>query len=357
MPNKYDKINILILLIIAVSVVSAAAQNEIVELEFLMPSLNGYDSSRPQYDILKVREAGGPCQNGLYLLTCTGDLNNLFEKENRAMIETPLLNRSWRYCSIFSAAGNDTAWMGRNWDNENVGSIIVSFYKPYKGYASVFFSRSIDLGFPLHVDLDEIVGSELGSNLLLAPFYTYDGMNEHGLAVGIAGCAPQTVKSIEGKPKIMIPYLVRKILDGARTIDEALVLVEDYIPFDLDENSLNSHLFVMDSSGRSLILEYIANQWRKTSADGPWQVMSTKPVYNVPDSVLRKNCWRYLGMSESLEQADGNINFKTALEILQNVSQIGTVWSAVYSPTTKDLYFSVYQHWDKIYHLPFPLKQ
>jgi hypothetical protein len=39
------------------------------------------------------------------------------------------------------------------------------------------------------------------------------------------------------------------------------------------------------------------------------------------------------------------------LNILRGVQQNGTTWSAVYSPTTRDIYFSVYQNWDKIYHL------
>ena len=39
------------------------------------------------------------------------------------------------------------------------------------------------------------------------------------------------------------------------------------------------------------------------------------------------------------------------MNILQDVAQKGTTWSAIYSPTTGDLYFSVYQKWDTIYHL------
>ena len=56
-------------------------------------------------------------------------------------------------------------------------------------------------------------------------------------------------------------------------------------------------------------------------------------------------------MSEALEKTNGSLDWKTGLKLLQNVHQKGTTWSALYSPTSKDIYFSVYQAWDRIYHL------
>ena len=43
--------------------------------------------------------------------------------------------------------------------------------------------------------------------------------------------------------------------------------------------------------------------------------------------------------------------WKAGLKILQDVRQKGTTWSVVYSLKSKELYFSVYQNWDKVYHL------
>ena len=42
------------------------------------------------------------------------------------------------------------------------------------------------------------------------------------------------------------------------------------------------------------------------------------------------------------------------MTILRNAAQQGTTWSVVYSPTQKDLHFSVYQKWDTIYHSRIP---
>lgn len=354
MPDKIRNIRRLALLSVFVIAATISAQDKIVDLEFVPPSSSDPALSSSLLSVIRVQKPGGLCQNGLYLMTHLGDREALLEQENKRMIDTPLLERTWRYCSVFSMTEGENIIMGRNWDNENVGSIIVNLYHPPDGYASVSFSRSIDLGFPLHIDLGEIADSELGEKLLLAPLYAYDGMNEFGLAVGITGSKKETIRSINGKKKMMIPFLVRKVLDQTKSVDEAVALVEEYVPFDVDENSLNSHILVADAFGRSVILEYVHGQWRAIYGDRSWQVMSTKPVFNVPDSVLRENCWRFRRMSESLEHATKDKDWKTGMKILQDVSQTGTTWSVVYSPTTQDLYFSVYQKWDTIYHARLP---
>jgi penicillin V acylase-like amidase (Ntn superfamily) len=204
------------------------------------------------------------------------------------------------------------------------------------------------------MDLDRIKSSELGSKLLLAPFFVMDGINEHGLAVAIAGVRQTTHKPKDDKQLVFVSFLIRKILDQTKDIEEAMNLVEKFIPFDLDKNSLNGHFIVTDSSGQSVILEYDQNKWRKIYGHKPWQILTTKPIYNVSDADLRDKCWRYRSISETLENTKGNVDWNAGMKILQDVKQKGTTWSVVYSPTTKELYFSVYQKWDNIYHLIMP---
>lgn len=98
-------------------------------------------------------------------------------------------------------------------------------------------------------------------------------------------------------------------------------------------------------------LEYVQDQWRKIYGDKSWQVLTNKPVYNVSDANLREKCWRYRTISKTLENTKGNVDWKAGMKILQDVRQKGTTWSVIYSPSTKELYFSVYQKWDIIYHL------
>lgn len=330
---------------------SPAAQDEVIELEFGSPPAGASDTARTMESMVKVQGTGGLCQDALYLLTHYGDRERMFREENRELIVNPWKTQTWRFCSVFSAAGESSVTMGRNWDNQNVGSIIVSLYHPPGGFASISFSRAIDMGFPLNLDLIDIKSTPFGNSLLLAPFYAMDGINEHGLTVAIAGVGQATHETEGDREPVFITFLVRKLLDRARSVDEALDLVEEYVPFDLDQNSLNAHFFIVDSSGRSVILEYAEDRWQKIPGGRSWHVLTNKPVYDVPDAALRDKCWRYRSMSEALENAVDDLDWRAGMGILQGVTQKGTIWSAVYSPPTKEIHFSVYQEWDTVYHM------
>ena len=284
-------------------------------------------------------------------MTHYGNLDELFQKENQKLIDHPWIEQTWRFCSIFSTTTENGVVIGRNWDNQNVGSIIVSYYKPDNGYASVSFSRAIDMGFPLNVRLDEMAKSPFGEKLLIAPFYAYDGMNEYGLCAMVTGINTVKVSPKEGKESIFIGNIVRKLLDHTKTVDEAIKFVEKYIPFDLTQTEINCHFLVSDATGKSVILEYQDNEWKKIYPDKKWQVMTNKVIFNVPDVKLREKCWRYDSISASLDKTNGNVNWNEGMHILKDVSQGGTTWSVIYLPNSNELYFSVYQSWDKIYHI------
>jgi hypothetical protein len=353
MVFKYNKQILGCILLITLILSSiASAEAKIVEIKFKDSRLTESDAARSVDSIVKIQGNGGLCQDALYLMTHYGDREELFQKENQNAIENPMINQTWRFCSIFSATNSDSMIIGRNWDNQNVGSIIVNLYKPEKGYSSISFSRAMDMGFPLNVDLEDIKTSPFGAKLLLAPFYATDSINQYGVTVATAGVRQVTVGPKPGKEQIFMLYLVRKILDETKNVAEAVELAEHYVPFDLDKNSLNTHLFVADASGASVILEYNQEDgWRKIYSDKPWQALTNKPVYNVSDEKLRDQCWRYKTISETLEKANGNIEWNAGMKILQDVSQKGTTWSVVYMPRTFELYFSIYQNWDVIYHI------
>jgi hypothetical protein len=65
-------------------------------------------------------------------------------------------------------------------------------------------------------------------------------------------------------------------------------------------------------------------------------------------------CWRYKSASEALEKTEGNVDWQAGMRILKDAAQKGTTWSVIYSPTAKELHLSVYQSWNKIYHLGNP---
>jgi hypothetical protein len=354
--NKKQKTVLLTAIFLCTAFGFGKARDEVIELEFGKAYASEADVEKTLKSMVKVRAISETYSTGgLYLMTHFGDRDELFQQENKKLIDNPFINQTWRYCSLFATSTENSVLLGRNWDNQNVGSIIVSLYHPANGYSSISFSRAIEMGFPLNVDLQDFKSNELGNRLLLAPFYAMDGINEHGLAVALAGVNSTPVKPKSGKEIVFISFLIRKILDQTKTIKEAVNLVEKYIPFLLDKNSLEGHLLIVDSSGKSVILEYVQDQWEKIYPDNSWQVLTNRQIYNVPDENLKKRCWRYRSISATLEKTKGNVDWKECMEILRDVTQKGTTWSAVYSPSKKELYFSVYQEWDKIYHL-FPFE-
>ena len=355
MPVKQHKTRVVFLCLILMSMAPGllAAQNEITNLQFDPPRVTGSDEEKTLQSLQKIQGTGQFREDGLYLMTHLGSREELFQKENQSMKENPLMDRTWRFCSLFSVTSEDSVVMGRNWDNQNVGSIIVSLYHPPKGYSSVSFTRSISMDFG-HKDLEPLKDTPFGRKLLLAPFYAFDGINEHGLSVGVAGVNPVEITPNPEKELVYAPFLVRKMLDQAKTVDEAAALIEDYIPFDLDKDSLNTHYFVVDASGRSVVLEYTGDRWEKIYGHDSWQVMTTRPVFNTGDEALREKCWRYRCLSENLEDNRGTVDWQSCMRFLQDASQKGTTWSIVYSPTERDLFFSVYQDWDTVYYYRMP---
>ncbi len=181
------------------------ADGETTNLQFEFPSSDGSEAERSLQSLLKIQGTGQFREDGLYLMTHFGDREEIFQKENQSMIDNPLLNQTWRFCSLFSASGEGSVVMGRNWDNQNVGSIIVSLYNPPKGYSSVSFTRSISLGFG-HTDLEPFTSGVFGQKLLAAPFYAFDGINDQGLAVGVAGVNQVTLQPNRDKELVYAPF-------------------------------------------------------------------------------------------------------------------------------------------------------
>ena len=127
----------------------AQAQAEVLELTFGVFGVSGVDAADALESVVKVRQ-------GVYLMTIRGGFEDAFEEENQRLIDDPLINDRSRYCSVFSAHSGGSVLMGRNWHNENVGSIIVTLYHPPDAYAPISFSRSIEMGSGKAIDLAEM---------------------------------------------------------------------------------------------------------------------------------------------------------------------------------------------------------
>ena len=97
------------------------------------------------------------------------------------------------------------------------------------------------------------------SKALLAPYCCVDGMNECGLSIAVlqirAAATKQTDKS---KKNITTTAMIRGVLDTCKDVDEAVEFISSYNM--IDSLFTNYHYQICDSTGRSVVVEYINNE-------------------------------------------------------------------------------------------------
>ncbi|MFA6002124.1 MAG: C45 family peptidase [Thermoleophilia bacterium] len=115
----------------------------------------------------------------------------------------------------------------------------------------------------------------------------YDGLNEHGLSIsGLVdqNLAQKTVplSDLEKQEGLSYLQMVRALLEGARTVDEAKQLVSDlkvYFPMD------GIHFLIGDRNGDSMILEFseedLSPRFISPASPGP-SIMTNHPVKEYP---------------------------------------------------------------------------
>jgi hypothetical protein len=278
-----------------------------------------------------------------------GDYSDILDEINRSMTggaRASSENPDWMpsFCSLFSAHSDpNSAYLGRNFDNPHC-LVLLTHYDPPAGYASLAFTRMNDLGYGLSTDFDNLIFEEK-LNLLRAAYFVPDGINECGLAAGLAYLSPISYTPDGKKETIFITHLIRKILDGAKNIDEAATIANKYNVSDNRVGTISHHLLVADAGGRSAILEFNQGAFQVIEDSTAWQVLTNIAVYDRSVSDLEALCWRYRTAYDALESVAGDIDSGEAMGILHSVSlsvpQGGTIWSAVYDLKARGVYVCV----------------
>ena len=130
-------------------------------------------------------------------------------------------------CSLFAALGDpDDRLFGRNFDWRYSPALLLFTDRPAAGsYASVSMVDIAYLGFDdRSVDLTTLPLTER-RGLLDAPSWPFDGMNEAGVAVGMAAVPSADERHDPGKPTIDSLEVMRAILDRAGSVDEAVAIL------------------------------------------------------------------------------------------------------------------------------------
>jgi hypothetical protein len=239
------------------------------------------------------------------------------------------LPRTWA-CSLFAALGGADKVYGRNFDWVDSPALLL-FNHPANGYASVSMVDLAYLEFGDQVDHLTDLPLDQRQALLDAPALPFDGMNEHGLVVGMAAVPDGNRPPDPDKETIDSLQAIRKMLDQASAVDEAVAVLQRY---NIDWGSGPAlHYLIADRSGRAALAEFYQGQLQVIPNDQPWHLATNFLVSSVSGSATG-HCPRYDTIDQRLSMSEGNLNPADALSLLGDVSQPNTQWSIVYGLDT-----------------------
>ena len=230
-------------------------------------------------------------------------------------------------CTVFAALDpQGERLLGRNFDWLTHPALLL-FTDPPDGYASV---SMVDASY---LDFDGLPLSDAERRgLLRAPFLPFDGMNEQGLSIGMMAVPHADGGNDPRKTTLGDLQVMRLLLDYARTVDEALALLDDY-NIDFGDGP-PIHYLLADPSGAAAVVEFIDGQPHVIRNEQPWLVATNFLLDEEKPIGAGSSCRRYNHVYSTLENAGGKVSPTQAMHLLQDVSQGGdypTIWSAVYN--------------------------
>jgi hypothetical protein len=288
----------------------------------------------------------------LYTMRYYGSLHqrtsSIDGSEWRARTDPP----AWA-CSLFAALGDaGNMHYGRNFDWEHSPALLL-FTDPPDGYASVSMVDVAYLGFggTKASTLTDLPLAERRA-LLSAPFLSFDGMNERGLAIGMAAVPPGGMQPDPNKETIDSLLVIRKMLDQADNVDEALAIFQRY------NISMGGgppiHYLIADRSGHAALVEFCQGKLIVIPNDKPWH-QATNFLRSAVSGSAEGQCWRYDTVYRQLSRTDGKITLKDAMSLLGDVSQNSTQWSIVYGMSTGDVNVTMGRQYDNVHTFHFDL--
>ena len=221
------------------------------------------------------------------------------------------------YCSVFAAKSSSDVLFGRNYDylTDYRKTTMSTFTVPENGYRHIS-----------HADI--FIGRE-------------DGINEKGLAVGMASVSPKTIK-----PGVSFLVAARYVLDKCAKVSEGVeaLLKIQYLAA--------NNILLADKSGDMAVIETSAERIRvRWPARGDNSVICTNhflhpEMQEMEDLKLRitealETLERYDAIHAGLKQSDKLVNIEKAQEILRSHDgyicchhpeiKLGTLWSVAAS--------------------------
>ena len=269
----------------------------------------------------------------LYTMEFSGEYQQQASEDGNlvGLVHALKTDTAWA-CTLFAAlASEGNKLYGRNFDWEYSPAMLL-FTDPPDGYASVSMVDLTYLGFSDEeiTRLDELPISELTA-LLEAPWWPFDGMNEEGLVIGMAAVPASAMPQDPNKPTIGSLEIMRKVLDSARDVDEALKIMNSY---NIDMRGGPAiHYLIADRSGEAILVEFYRGEIQVLPKEQPWHI-ATNFLQSATRGSLEGIGRRYDRVLREMEKSGGSLSTDQAMNLLGEVSQTGTQWSVIYGSST-----------------------
>lgn len=211
-------------------------------------------------------------------------------------------------CIIFTSEGKEAVYAASNEDwMYSIGTYMTLTARGELGYGRVCFYNSS---------------------------YVQAGMNEYGLFYDGASC-PATDIPYDGTKEQLGYDLGEVVLASCTSVSEAVEFLENYnIP-----EGFYDHLMFADSSGDSVVLEWMENELHiLRKGDQPYQLITNYWLSN--PSLGGYPCSRYDTAEKLLKNTEPSVElFAGILDATkQNWGSGGTLYSGVYDLTNKEVY-------------------
>jgi hypothetical protein len=285
----------------------------------------------------------------LYTMRYTGDyetLSNLSLEDSPLKIGNSKITLPQWGCSLFATLWEGESLLyGRNFDWYFSPALLL-FTNPPDGYASVSM-----------VDIAYLFGEEKAAHLLdlplsertpllQTPSWPFDGMNEKGLAIGMAA-VPESDLPISPKAQTIDSLtIIREILDHAQNVEEAVSIIHSY---NIDWGSGPAlHYMIADSTGNAVLVEFFSGEIIEIYNQKPYLLATNHLRTNA--STENSGCWRYDLIKEKLAETNGKLVAKGAMAILSEVSNgdqsYGTQWSVVYDIVNREIHVVINREYE-----------
>jgi hypothetical protein len=251
-------------------------------------------------------------------------------------------------CSLFTALGEGGDMLyGRNFDWDFSPALLL-FTDPPDGYASASMVNLTFLGInPIASKTLTDLSLVERTALLSAPSMPFDGMNEYGLTIGMAAVPEEFLDDASydpSRPTIGSIGIIRQVLDHARDLDEALEIFNQY---NIDFNGGPPiHYLLADPSGKAVLIEFYQGEMIQLPNQSPWH-LATNHLRCIAEG--DGGCVRYRTLSEQLAALNGQLDPQAAMQLLSEVKQGITQWSAVYNMTSGDIQVALAGKYDAIF--------